>query len=53
VLLSLTAAGKTYVEDSRQRKQEWLAHALQEKASPAEKELLMEALKILTKLIDE
>jgi DNA-binding MarR family transcriptional regulator len=53
VLLSLTAAGKSYVEDGRQRKQEWLAHALQKKTSPDEKELLMEALKILTKLIDE
>jgi DNA-binding MarR family transcriptional regulator len=53
VLLSLTAEGRTLVEDSRQRKQEWLAHALHEKVSPAEKDLLMEALKIMTKLIDE
>jgi DNA-binding MarR family transcriptional regulator len=53
VLLSLTAEGRAFVEDSRQRKQEWLAHALHEKVSPAEKDLLMEALKIMTKLIDE
>jgi DNA-binding MarR family transcriptional regulator len=53
VLLSLTTEGKAFVEDSRQRKQEWLAHALHEKVSPAEKDLLMEALKIMTKLIDE
>jgi DNA-binding MarR family transcriptional regulator len=53
VLLSLTTEGKDLVEDSRQRKQEWLAHALHEKVSPAEKDLLMEALKIMTKLIDE
>jgi DNA-binding MarR family transcriptional regulator len=53
VLLSLTPAGKVYVEDARQRKQEWLAHALQQKVSVAEKDLLMEALKILTKIIDE
>lgn len=53
VLLSLTAEGRAFVEDSRQRKQEWLAHALNEKVSPAEKDLLMEALKIMTKLIDE
>ncbi len=53
VLLSLTTEGKALVEDSRQRKQEWLAHALHEKVSPAEKDLLMEALKIMTKLIDE
>ena len=53
ILLSLTVEGKAFVEDSRQRKQEWLAHALHEKVSPAEKDLLMEALKIMTKLIDE
>jgi len=53
VLLSLTAEGKAFVEDRVQRKQEWLAHALHEKVSPAEKDLLMEALKIMTKLIDE
>ena len=53
VLLSLTAEGKAFVEDSRQRKQEWLAHSLREKVSSAEKDLLMEALKIMTKLIDE
>ena len=53
ILLSLTTEGKAFVEDSRQRKQEWLAHALHEKVSPAEKDLLMEALKIMTKLIDE
>jgi DNA-binding MarR family transcriptional regulator len=53
VLLTLTPGGKAYVEDARQRKQEWLAHALQEKFSSAEKDVLMEALKILTKIIDE
>jgi DNA-binding MarR family transcriptional regulator len=53
VFLSLTPAGKAYVEDARQRKQEWLAHALQQKVSDAEKDVLMEALKILTKIIDE
>jgi DNA-binding MarR family transcriptional regulator len=53
VLLSLTAEGRAFVEDSRQRKQEWLAHALHEKVSPEEKDVLMEALRIMTKLIDE
>jgi DNA-binding MarR family transcriptional regulator len=53
VLLSLTTEGRAFVEDSRQRKQEWLARALNEKVSPAEKDLLMEALRIMTKLIDE
>ncbi|GGA97110.1 MarR family winged helix-turn-helix transcriptional regulator [Puia dinghuensis] len=53
VLLSLTAAGKAYVEQIRQDKQEWLARAMQEKLTPAEKDTLAAALNILTKLIDE
>jgi DNA-binding MarR family transcriptional regulator len=53
VLLSLTPTGKTYVEDARQRKEEWLAHALQQKVSAGEKDILMEAMKILTKIIEE
>ena len=53
VLLSLTAAGRADVEQRRRDKQEWLANALHEKISPAEKDLLMEALNLLTKLIDE
>jgi DNA-binding MarR family transcriptional regulator len=53
VLLSLSPAGRAYVEDARDRKQEWLAHALQEKVNDKEKEVLMEALKILIKIIEE
>jgi DNA-binding MarR family transcriptional regulator len=53
VLLSLTAAGRAYVEDNRQRKQEWLAHALFQKVSDEEKGVLMEATKILIKIIEE
>jgi DNA-binding MarR family transcriptional regulator len=53
VLLSLTEKGRQYVEDNRQRKQEWLAHALQQKISPAEKDVLMDAMKILIKIIEE
>jgi DNA-binding MarR family transcriptional regulator len=53
VLLSLTPTGKAYVEDARQRKQEWLAHAVEQKVSVAEKDVLMEAMKILTKIIEE
>ncbi|HVS98045.1 MAG TPA: MarR family transcriptional regulator [Puia sp.] len=52
VLLSLTAAGRQDVEQRRRDKQEWLANALHERISPAEKELLMEALHLLTKLVD-
>jgi len=53
VLLSLTAAGREYVEQLRRDKQEWLAGALQERTTPQEKATLAEALKIIDKLIDE
>jgi DNA-binding MarR family transcriptional regulator len=53
VLLSLSPTGRAYVEDKRQRKQEWLAHALHERVTPAEREQLMHAMDILAKLIDE
>ena len=53
VLLSLSAAGRAYVEEARDRKQEWLAHALHEKVNDEEKEVLMKALKILIKIIEE
>jgi DNA-binding MarR family transcriptional regulator len=53
VLLSLTDAGKTYVEQVRKEKQEWLAHALHEKTSAEEKEQLVVALKIIARLADE
>jgi DNA-binding MarR family transcriptional regulator len=52
-LVSLTDLGKARVEQARQEKQEWLARALHEKVSNAEKVLLVDALKILTKLVDE
>jgi DNA-binding MarR family transcriptional regulator len=52
-LLTLTDAGRLRVEQARQQKQEWLAKALHEKVSESEKALLMDALAILTKLVDE
>ena len=52
-LLSLTDLGRARVEQARQEKQEWLAKALHEKVTNAEKSLLVDALKILTKLVDE
>lgn len=53
VHLSLTDAGRAYIEQLRKDKQEWLAAALQEKTNSAEKVILAEALKIIDKLIDE
>jgi DNA-binding MarR family transcriptional regulator len=52
-LLSLTDLGRARVEQARQEKQEWLAKALHEKITETEKDLLVEALLILTKLVDE
>jgi DNA-binding MarR family transcriptional regulator len=52
-LLSLTPSGRAYVEQVRQDKQEWLARALHGRTSPAEKDLLVQALAILTKLSEE
>jgi len=53
VYLSLTAAGREYIERHRQEKQEWLARTMHEQLSVREKEVLSEAMTILTKLIDE
>jgi DNA-binding MarR family transcriptional regulator len=52
-LLSLTPSGRAYVEQVRQDKQEWLARALHERTTPEEKDLLVQALAILTKLSEE
>jgi len=53
VLLSLTPAGTVSVEERRHNKEEWLAKALHAKASPEERELVMKALTVLEKLMDE
>lgn len=53
VYLSLTQTGKEYVEHLRQDKEEWLSEVLHEKTNAREKEVLAEAMAILTRLIDE
>ena len=52
-LLSLTELGRARVEQARLEKQEWLAKALHQKVTESEKNLLIDALTILTKLVDE
>jgi DNA-binding MarR family transcriptional regulator len=52
-LLSLTPAGRAYVEQLRQEKQEWLARTLHDRISAPEKEILLQAMQALTKLIDD
>jgi DNA-binding MarR family transcriptional regulator len=53
VLLSLTPAGRIYIEQLRQDKQEWLAKVLHERTTAEEKDLLMRALEVLSKLTEE
>lgn len=52
VILSISPKGKEFVELKRNKSQEWLAKALSEKTSEKEKEILLEALLVLTKLVD-
>jgi DNA-binding MarR family transcriptional regulator len=52
-LLSLTPVGKGYIEQARLQKQEWLAQAFAEKLDTKEKEVLQQAIQILSKLLDE
>ncbi|HEV2480027.1 MAG TPA: MarR family transcriptional regulator [Puia sp.] len=52
-MLSLTDAGRARVELARQEKQEWLAQMLYQRVKPQEKEVLVESIKILSKIIDE
>jgi DNA-binding MarR family transcriptional regulator len=52
VIITITNGGKKFVEDQRHEKQEWLARAINEKATQKEKEMLMNATKVLTKLVD-
>ena len=51
--LRLTEAGRTRVERARKEKQEWLAQVLYKRLTAEEKAVLLESIKILSKLIDE
>jgi DNA-binding MarR family transcriptional regulator len=52
-ILRLTDAGRRRVESARQEKAEWLAQMLHQRVTPQEKEVLIESIKILSKIIDE
>jgi DNA-binding MarR family transcriptional regulator len=52
VILSLTNAGKDYLEKSRREKQEWLVSAFHESLSPEEKETVHQSMQILKRLLD-
>jgi DNA-binding MarR family transcriptional regulator len=52
VIITITATGKKIVEKIRLEKQEWLAQSILEKTTQKEKELLVNAIKVLAKLDD-
>jgi len=52
-ILRLTDAGRARVASARQEKQEWLAQVVYQRATAEEKAVLLESIKILSKLIDE
>jgi len=52
VIISITATGEKIVEKRRSEKQEWLAQSILEKTTQKEKELLVNAIKVLAKLAD-
>lgn len=52
-ILRLTDTGRRRVESARQEKAEWLAQMLYQRITPQEKEILMESINILAKIIDE
>jgi DNA-binding MarR family transcriptional regulator len=52
-ILRLTDAGRRRVESARQEKAEWLAQMLHQRVTLQEKEVLIESIKILSKIIDE
>ena len=52
VIITITATGEKNVEKRRLEKQEWLAQSILEKTTQKEKELLVNAIKVLAKLDD-
>ena len=52
VFITITSKGKEFIEIKRNKTSEWLAKAISEKTTEAEKEILMSSITILTKLVD-
>ena len=52
VLITITSKGQEFIELKRFKSQEWLSKAIYEKTTEDEKETLMNAIAILTKLAD-
>ncbi len=52
-ILSLTQACRTWLEQSRAARQDWLTRTLQARLSPQEQDRLAEAVELLKRLVDE
>jgi DNA-binding MarR family transcriptional regulator len=52
-LLSLTDACRTWVEEGRAARQDWLTRTLQVRLSPEEQDKLAEAVELLKRLVDD
>lgn len=52
VIITITTKGKKLVEKKGNERQEWLAKSIFEKTTQKEKEVLVNAIKVLTKLVD-
>ena len=52
VIITITASGEKFIEKKRQERQEWLAKSIFEKTTQKEKDILVNAIKVLTKLVD-
>ncbi len=51
-VVSLTEAGRQRAESDRQVREEWLARALQERYSEAERRIMLDALSLLERLTE-
>jgi DNA-binding MarR family transcriptional regulator len=52
VIITITALGKSFIDKRMREKNEWLAKSLFEKTTQKEKEVLVNAIEVLTKLVD-
>jgi DNA-binding MarR family transcriptional regulator len=52
-MVSLTEAGRERAESDRQVREEWLARAMQERYSEAERQIILDALSLLERLTEQ
>lgn len=52
-VISLTPAGRRRAESDRRARQEWLAHAIQERYTEAERRVIVDALSLLERLTEQ